>query len=82
MRLHIECLEGSRIMRNEHWFVIGFSNCSFMRCAEIIAPGNFMAIFIQELNRIIIRNPRERCFDVLQFGNIAAHRLKLSAAVG
>ncbi|MNC76260.1 hypothetical protein D3C75_1279450 [compost metagenome] len=41
-----------------------------------------MTIIVQELNRIIISNTRERSFDILQLGDIAAYRFQLSTTVG
>ncbi|MNV72972.1 hypothetical protein D3C71_1660950 [compost metagenome] len=69
-------------MSNKYRFIVCFCDCCFMRCTEIITPSNiFKAFIVQELDRIVISNAWEWCFDILQLGNIATYRFQLRTAI-
>ncbi|MNW60733.1 hypothetical protein D3C74_387440 [compost metagenome] len=79
--LHVEFLNTCRILGNKYRLLILLSNCSLMRRPEILTPRNIKAFRMQEFNRIIISDTRERRFDFLQLADVSTHSLKLCFAI-
>ena len=49
----------------------------FLVAADVVAPGKFDAVLVQQLNRLGIADARERLLDALKQGNVALDDLQL-----
>ena len=78
LRLEVERLDRARIAGDRDRAVEVLRQRGFVRAAEVAAPLERQALFLEQLHRVVVRDARERRLDGGQLRRVALERRELA----
>src|SRR5713226_661454 len=77
VRLHVERLDGCRVVMHHHRAVVLRGEHRFIIAAEIVAPLHLLAVFLQSFDRLVVSHARERRLNRGQLSGVALQGLQI-----